>query len=156
MDQPQIDDTDSREGESRLIPFKYGLQWLLILVFFIAILLSAHESGKRSGYEDGFEVGKVEGFDEGQRSMMPQETRAYRLGDLWSGKNAANGLSALMSEIQSKVAPKTWEANGGNATMAPYPQNQSLIVSQSPYGHAELVEFIELRRAELRSSKQMR
>ncbi|MEO1616300.1 MAG: hypothetical protein AAFV88_10655 [Planctomycetota bacterium] len=98
--------------------------------------------------QQGYEKGLEEGFEQGQGSMLAIETRVYSVADLLNQTDAM-GFEELMSEIQENVASQTWEAVGGNATMAPYPQNFSLIVSQSSYGHDKLVDFIETRRRRL-------
>ncbi|MEO1529988.1 MAG: hypothetical protein AAFX06_31620 [Planctomycetota bacterium] len=50
---------------------------------------------------------------------------------------------ALMHLIQVVVSPKDWEANGGSSTMAPYPQNQSIIISTTMKNHKALRKMLE-------------
>ncbi|MCC9603123.1 hypothetical protein LOC67_21450 [Stieleria sp. JC731] len=49
----------------------------------------------------------------------------------------------LMKLIQSTVSPSKWEAAGGTATMAPYPQNTSLVISANGKTHDKIVDLIE-------------
>lgn len=62
------------------------------------------------------------------------------------GGSIAN-FSQLMNLIQTTVEPDTWEALGGVGTMAPYPQNLSLVISTTSDVHDQIVDLLEsLRR----------
>ena len=67
------------------------------------------------------------------------------------GGNAGGGAFAdfdsLMTLIETTVVPDTWEALGGNSTMAPYPQNLSLIISTTSDVHDQIVDLIESLRS---------
>ncbi|QDV42517.1 hypothetical protein Enr13x_23650 [Stieleria neptunia] len=49
----------------------------------------------------------------------------------------------LMTLIQKSVSPKDWEAKGGKSTMAPYPQNLSLIISTTSNNHKKIAKLLE-------------
>lgn len=51
--------------------------------------------------------------------------------------------SLLISLVQSSILPNSWEAKGGTSTMAPYPQNQSLVISTTSRGHDRIVDLLE-------------
>ena len=52
-----------------------------------------------------------------------------------------------MDLIQTTVVPDTWEALGGPSTMAPYPQNLSLVISTTSDVHDQIADLLEsLRR----------
>ncbi|WP_390621755.1 hypothetical protein [Roseiconus nitratireducens] len=64
-----------------------------------------------------------------------------------SGGSSFADFSSLMNLIETTVAPDTWEALGGNSTMAPYPQNLSLIISTTSDVHDQIVDLIESLRS---------
>jgi general secretion pathway protein D len=59
------------------------------------------------------------------------------------GGGAFADFTSLMNLIQTTVVPDTWEALGGNSTMAEYPQNLSLIISTTSDVHDQIVDLIE-------------
>ncbi len=62
------------------------------------------------------------------------------------GGSIAN-FGQLMSLIQTTIEPDSWEALGGVGTMAPYPQNLSLVISTTSDVHDQIVDLLEsLRR----------
>ncbi|WP_391564897.1 type II secretion system protein GspD [Allorhodopirellula solitaria] len=62
------------------------------------------------------------------------------------GGSIAN-FSQLIQLIQTTVEPDSWEALGGVGTMAPYPQNLSLVISTTSDVHDQIVDLLEsLRR----------
>ncbi len=63
------------------------------------------------------------------------------------GGGAIADFDTLMQLIQTTVAPDTWEALGGPSSMAPYPQNLSLVISTTSEVHDQISELLEsLRR----------
>lgn len=63
------------------------------------------------------------------------------------GGGAFADFDSLMNLIQTTVEPDTWEALGGNSTMAPYQQNLSLIISTTSDVHDQIVDLIDSLRA---------
>ena len=64
-----------------------------------------------------------------------------------AGGAAAADFDDLIDLITQTVAPKTWEQNGGQGTIAPFPTNLSLVVSQTQEVHEQIVDLLEqLRR----------
>ena len=57
------------------------------------------------------------------------QMRVYKVGDLpvWTSEKKYDP-SVLMRLIQASVSPSDWETERGNSTMAPYPQNASLVI----------------------------
>jgi general secretion pathway protein D len=64
-----------------------------------------------------------------------------------SGGGAFADFDSLMQLIETTIVPDTWEALGGNSTMAPYPQNLSLIISTTSDVHDQIVDLIESLRS---------
>ena len=63
------------------------------------------------------------------------------------GGGSIADFDSLMTLIQQTVEPDTWEALGGVGTMAPYPQNLSLVISTTSDVHDQIVDLLEsLRR----------
>jgi general secretion pathway protein D len=56
-------------------------------------------------------------------------------------------FQSLIDLIQTTVVPDTWEALGGPSTMAPYPQNLSLVISTTSDVHDQINDLLDsLRR----------
>lgn len=56
-------------------------------------------------------------------------------------------FGSLMMLLQQTIEPTSWEALGGVGTMAPYPQNLSLVISTTSDVHDQIVDLLEsLRR----------
>ena len=70
--------------------------------------------------------------------------KVYRLQDLpvWS-KDGTFNPALTMSLIQSAISPESWEAKGGPSTMAPYPQNASLVISTSSKNHDAITALLK-------------
>ena len=58
----------------------------------------------------------------GDRQAVIDQTRGATQGNLQQGGGAFADFDSLMNLIETTVVPDTWEALGGNSTMAPYPQ----------------------------------
>ena len=56
-------------------------------------------------------------------------------------------FQSLIDLIQTTVVPDTWEALGGPSTMAPYPQNLSLVISTTSDVHDQIADLLESLRA---------
>ncbi len=72
----------------------------------------------------------------------------YRIGDLaLYTKDGSFNPVVMIHFIENSIAPETWEARGGPSTMAPYPQNNSLVISTTSANHDALAEALsKLRR----------
>ncbi|WP_442506270.1 hypothetical protein SH528x_005104 [Novipirellula sp. SH528] len=83
-----------------------------------------------------------------ESEQVEEDTRVYpkvyRLQDLpvWT-KDGMFSPSLVMSLIQSTISPESWEAKGGPSTMAPYPQNASLVISTSSENHDAVIALLE-------------
>ena len=56
-------------------------------------------------------------------------------------------FQSLIDLIQTTVVPDTWEALGGPSTMAPYPQNLSLVISTTSDVHDQISDLLDSLRA---------
>lgn len=82
-------------------------------------------------------------------------TVAYKVGDLVAVQGdfaVAYDLDHLTDYITTRVAPDQWERAGGPCKIAPYAENQSLVISATP----ELHEKVSDRLARLREAKKIR
>jgi hypothetical protein len=61
---------------------------------------------------------------------------------------AAPDFDDLIDLITTTVAPKSWDANGGQGTIAKFPTNLSLVVSQTRGVHSEIAALLAELRAE--------
>ncbi|SMP76837.1 general secretion pathway protein D [Neorhodopirellula lusitana] len=93
------------------------------------------------------------------KNMLGQYNPMGNGGGFSGGLGAASAMSggrgggsmadfdSLMQLIQQTIEPDTWEALGGVGTMAPYPQNLSLVISTTSDVHDQIVDLLEsLRR----------
>ncbi|KLU06093.1 putative signal peptide and transmembrane protein [Rhodopirellula islandica] len=73
--------------------------------------------------------------------------KVYRLHDLpaWS-KDGAFRPALIMQTVQDQVLPKHWEARGGTATMAPYPQDGALVIAAPEKMHERIQAFLDKQR----------
>ena len=58
-------------------------------------------------------------------------------------EDGTHDLDMLMTLIQTNVSPKTWEARGGDSTMAPYAQNLSIVVSTTRKNHDKIASLLK-------------
>ncbi|MGB7343074.1 MAG: hypothetical protein WBD20_02580 [Pirellulaceae bacterium] len=144
-----FENTEQSEDTSRRSKrLRFSLKALLALAFVVAICLGAFRFGREQGFEEGNRIGFAEGLN---AKVYPV---TYRVADLTQvsqkGTNAFFELADLIKEIETDVQPTSWEAVGGPATMAPYPQNLSLVISQTDKGHDDLSAFLEAKRTGLK------
>ena len=128
-------------------PWRFRIRSLFLVALMVAIALSAFRYGRDVGYSEGERIGFAEGL-----SAKPY-VKTYRVSDLVRPTPSAGGVAfanfePLMNEILTEVQPASWDGAGGPASLAPYPQNLSLVVSQTSRGHDELAEFLETKREE--------
>lgn len=67
----------------------------------------------------------------------------YRVGHQEHLKSMESGFAdyeELMRLVEEATVPETWEALGGAESMAPYPQNLSLIISGGTVVHEQATE----------------
>ncbi len=64
-----------------------------------------------------------------------------------AGGGAFADFQSLIDLIQTTVVPDTWEVLGGPSTMAPYPQNLSLVISTTSDVHDQISDLLESLRA---------
>ena len=83
--------------------------------------------------------------DETQKDK-PIVTRVYKVADLpvWTSEKEYDP-SVLMRLIQASV-PSDWTSERAESTIAPYPQNASLVISTRPKTHDKIVDLLESMR----------
>lgn len=108
------------------------MRTLSVAVCFVAVVLGS------------FFAAVVGAEDRTKEKELVLQVRAYKVGDLPVFKQDKNYDPAmLMTLIQATVSPNDWEAKGGRSTMAPYPQNASLIISTTLKNHDKIVDLVE-------------
>ena len=125
---------------------RFSLKSAMGLILLCAVGLGAFRFGRELGFEEGNDAGFAAGIN---AKVYP---KTYRVSDLVLGKAPQSGhpeFAGLVDEIVSNVQPASWKETGGPATRAPYPQNVSLVVSQTSRGHDELFEFLDSKRRDL-------
>lgn len=58
------------------------------------------------------------------------------------GGSSFADFGSLITLIETTVVPDTWEALGGPSTMAPYPQNLSLVISTTSDVHDQITDLL--------------
>ncbi|MEM8681607.1 MAG: hypothetical protein AAGF97_19850 [Planctomycetota bacterium] len=59
---------------------------------------------------------------------------------------ADGNFADLLADIQTEVAPNSWEEQGGRGKLAAFPKSNALVVSQIQSVHGELSEYLWSRR----------
>jgi len=62
---------------------------------------------------------------------------------------AVADFQPLLDLIRSTVAPESWQENGGECSVTPFPNNLSLVVSQTEKRHAEIAALLKQLRDKL-------
>ena len=128
--------------------FRFSLHTLLFAVLLIALLLT------------GFRIGFDRGWAAGQEKLRQESnvTRTYVVGDLVeeADRKAASlatsvDFAPLIASIEKTIDPTSWENVGGPGCIQGYAVTRSLVVTQLPAAHEEIVVLLEsLRRDRLR------
>ncbi|QDT10289.1 hypothetical protein [Planctomycetes bacterium K23_9] len=144
-----MEDSQQSTSAKKRPRFRFSLRTLLAILLIVALLFGAFQLGHDTGFEKGNRIGFAEGLN---AKTYPV---SYRASDLLirvpaDGTGATfAGFEKLLDEMMTTVQPSSWEGAGGPATCAPYPQNLSLVVSQTDRGHEEVAAFLEAKRREL-------
>ncbi|MCX7664639.1 MAG: hypothetical protein N2112_03740 [Gemmataceae bacterium] len=92
-----------------------------------------------------------------QAEEQPKKVmKPYPIGDLVN--TPLNGslderVKSLIRSITSTIEPKSWEDQGGTATIEYYPLAAAILVNQTKEIHDEIEKFIEDRRKEQMESE---
>ena len=124
--------------------WQFRLRTLLWLMLCIVIGLGAYRAGFENGYADRVdqrqEVGKT-------------FTASYDVSDVIPCRRTNTGVivdfDSLIRDVTKNVLPNTWEFNGGEAGVAEFATNLSLVVSHDKDGHERVAAYLE----ELRRNK---
>ena len=84
--------------------------------------------------------------DDAAQKDKPIVTKVYKVADLpvWTSDKKYDP-SVLMRLIQASV-PSDWTSESADSTMAPYPQNASLVISTRQGTHDKIVDLLESMR----------
>lgn len=143
----------SKSGNRRRPKLKFGLLFLFVLTLVVAAILSAFRFGEDSGFSKGFS----EGYDSGWSDSMQAKTiiKVYKVADLVIPTDQSDEPASktpkfddLIKDMEKSVDTPSWESQGGPATVAPYMQNLSLVISQTPRAHDQIAEFLRVKRKE--------
>lgn len=127
---------------------RFSMKSLMVLALLVAVWFGSFRFGREAGYDQG----NRDGFADGLNAKVI--TKVYRVSDLLQKEKSIDPghqgvmyeFDGLISEIIGGIQPTSWEGVGGPATVAPYPQNLSLVISQTERGHDELQEFLDGKR----------
>jgi hypothetical protein len=127
--------------------FRFSLGMLLALIACICFFLGGNILGQRQA----------------TRTLMrkfPTSSKTYSVEDLVMGTKLGAGgpggagggaradFESLMTKIQERCSPETWEGTGGPGRISPFPLNLSLIVSANDLVHQEIEELLTKLRLE--------
>ncbi|MBC7853787.1 MAG: hypothetical protein IAF94_10155 [Pirellulaceae bacterium] len=122
--------------------WQFSVRTLLWLMLCIAIGFGAYRTGFENGYSDHLnqrqEVGKTFAASYDVSDVIPcRKTNTAVIVD----------FDPLINDVTKSVLPNTWEKNGGEASVAEFATNLSLVVSHDKDGHERVAVYLEeLRR----------
>jgi len=117
---------------------QFRLRTLLWLMLCIVIGLGAYRAGFENGYADHLnqrqEVGKTFAASYDVSDVIPcQKTNTAVIVD----------FDSLIRDVTESVLPNTWEKNGGEASVAEFATNLSLVVNHDKDGHERVAAYLE-------------
>ena len=121
--------------------WQFRLRTLLWLMLCLAIGLGAYRAGFDNGYADRInqreEVGATFAASYDVRDVVP--TRKTATGTVVE-------FDPLIRDVEANVLPKTWSSNGGQACIAEFATNLTLVVSHDKDGHERVAAYLETLR----------
>lgn len=112
-------------------------------MLFLCLCVAGFLAGNRVGFREGYASGKA------KRQSEDPHPKIYEVGDIIrstsdAAENAAGQLnySFLMGAIETSVFPDEWEAVGGDCTMCPVPQLETIVVNATSGVHDRLKGFL--------------
>jgi hypothetical protein len=127
-----MDQTRTADRPRRRRHLRFTLRRALLLIGLIACSLGAYRYYDRH---------------------IRKRTTSYQVADLIPGRLAGrrsrsmDDFAPLIAAIRSKVAPRSWQGQGGSGTMVEFFLNDSLIVTSTEVHHEELAAFLRQKRA---------
>jgi len=107
----------------------------------LVIGLGAYRAGFENGYADRInqreEVGATFAASYDVRDVVP--TRRTSTGTVVE-------FDPLIRDVEANVLPKTWKSNGGQACIAEFATNLTLVVSHDKDGHERVSAYLETLR----------
>lgn len=76
-------------------------------------------------------------------SLRSRPTQSFNGGPGGTGGAALADFDTLVNLITRTVSPDSWEENGGNGAIEPYPANLSLVISTTQEVHEEIAQLLE-------------
>ena len=121
---------------------QFRLQSILWLMLCIAIGLGTYWRGYQAGLAD----------KANQRSQVgSMYVKVYNVADVVpvqeTNASVAADLKGLAREICGQVLPNTWTENGGNASVAGFEANVSLVICHDQDGHERIAAYLGRLRA---------
>lgn len=118
--------------------WQFRLRTLLWLMLCIVIGLGAYRAGFENGFADRFnqreEVGATFAASYDVRDVVP--TRRISTGVVLQ-------FDPLIRDVKANVLPKTWRSNGGEADIAEFATNITLVVNHDKDGHERVAAYLE-------------
>lgn len=101
-------------------------------------------------YRCGFNAGVTAGIEQRYRVGWVY-AKLYQVSDLLNRSKGDSDEKAdlLVKSITGEVLPKTWQQNGGGASIAYYAEKKSVVISHDQDGHERIADHLE----QLRSSR---
>ena len=119
---------------------QFSLRTILWMMVVVAAAISA--------YRSGYIAGLVEA--ENRRKSVGTYAKAYNVADLVAFDPTATSeldyAYALIQDLRRDVLPKSWNEQGGPATLAAYANNKVIVVSHDQNGHDNIAEYLQRRR----------
>jgi hypothetical protein len=124
---------------------RFRLASLLWLMLCVALTIGTYRWAYQSGREDAL----------AERTFVGRtHARAYDLQEIMPilrgpGNDVVLDFDSIMRDLKQEVLPNTWTDNGGNAAMAEFPANISLVISHDDDGHERIAAWMKRRREQM-------
>lgn len=126
--------------------FQFRLSSLFWLMLCICVGIGAYRQGYKSGHSDRAngrkEVGSTYNVVHSVLDIVPM-TRTQ------TGVTA--DLDGLVRDLTADVLPETWDTRGGEASIAKFSTNLSLVVSHDSDGQQRVAEYLSRLRKKRKS-----
>lgn len=128
---------------------QFSLKSVLWIMLLIAVAITAYQRAAITAYQRGFQAGVIHAVN--QRHFVGSTyAKAYQVTDLVTfdprSESDLTYANDLMHELCNDVLPRTWQDQGGAATLAGYAKNGMIVISHDQDAHERIADYLDQRR----------